>query len=161
SSDLLCSQTDIIKIISDLPVQTSPGPDHITSLLLKSTAHSISFPLQHIFNLSISTGIFPSQWKLSLVTPIPKTNPPSSSPTDYRPISLLSLVSKVLERHIFSILLDHLFSNNLISDSQFGFLPQRSTTSALINVSHHILSHLDCSTAVCGVFLDVKKAFDS
>ena len=100
-------------------------------------------------------------WKHSIIVPIPKTSPPSSSPSDYRPISLLSLISKLLEKHVHFILTDHLFSHNQISDSQFGFLPNRSTTSALSSACHHILSFLDKATPVCGVFLDVRKAFDS
>ena len=96
-----------------------------------------------------------------MVVPIPKTSPPSASPSDYRPISLLSLVSKLLEKHVHQILIDYLFSVGLISDSQFGFLPGRSTTTALVTVSQFILSSLDHSVPVCGLFLDVKKAFDS
>ena len=97
---------------------------------------------------------------LYIVVPIPKTSPPSSSP-DYCPISLLSLISKLLEKHVHFILLDHLLSHNQISDSQFGFLPQRSTTSALSSACHHILSSLDKASPMCGIFLDVQKAFDS
>ena len=90
-----------------------------------------------------------------------KTSPPSSSSSDYHPILLLSLISKLLEKHIHFILTDHLFSHNQISDSPFGFLPNRSTTSALSSACHHILSFLDKATPVCGVFLDVRKAFHS
>ena len=119
----LCSPESIVNLISSLPNRTSSGPNGISSLLLKSTAYSVVVPLRHIFNLSISTGSFPSIWKRSTVIPIPKAIPPSSSPSDYRPISLLSLVSKLLERHIFNILLDHLYTNGSLSDAQFRFLP--------------------------------------
>ena len=157
----LCSPESIVNLISSLPNRTSSGPDGISSLLLKSTAYSIAVPLQHIFNLSISTGSFPSIWKRSTVIPIPKTIPPSSSPGDYRPISLLSLVSKLLERHIFNILLDHLYADGTLSDEQFGFLPNRSTTSALLSATQYIFSSLDRGVPMFGVFLDVRKAFDS
>ena len=95
------------------------------------------------------------------VVPIPKCSPPSSSPSNFRPISLLSLVSKLLEKHVHSILLDFCFSQNLISPYQFGFLPSRSTTTALLYSSHKILHLLEAHPSVCGVFLDIKKAFDS
>ena len=85
NESFLCSPDSIVNLISSLPNRTSSGPDDISSLLLKSTAYSIVVPLQHIFNLSISTGSFPSIWKRSTVIPIPKTVPP------------LSLVSKLLE----------------------------------------------------------------
>ena len=161
SEELLCSPTSVSRLISSLPIRTSPGPDGIPSLLLKSTACSISEPLSHIFNLSISTGSFPSQWKKSFVIPTPKTSPPSSAASDFRPISLLNLISKLLEKHVFEILLDHLFSSNLLSHSQFGFLPCRSTVSALAAATQHILSTFDSGLSLCGVFLDIKKAFDS
>ena len=159
--DLLCSEEEVAQLISDLPSNTSCGLNGVSLFLLKSTALPISLPLQKIFNLSLSSGLFPSMWKHSIIVPILKTSPPSSSPSDYRPISLLSLISKLLEKHVHFILADHLFSHNQISDSQFGFLPNRSTTSALSSASHHILSFLDKATPVCGVFLDVRKAFDS
>ena len=159
--DLLCSEDTVIDLISSLPLNTSPGLDGIPSILIKATAHSISVPLAHIFNLSISTGVFPSAFKNSTIIPIPKTSPPSSSPSAYRPISLLNLISKLLEKHLFDILLNHLYSTNFLSDSQYGFLPFRSTSSALISATHYILSSLDKGVPQCGVFLDIRKAFDS
>ena len=78
-----------------------------------------------------------------------------------RPISLLNLISKLLGKHIFEILLDHLFSSNLLSNSQFGFLPCCSTVSALAAATQHILSTFDSGLSLCGVFLHIKKAFDS
>ena len=129
--------------------------------MLKAAAPAIAFPLTHIFNLSISTGLVPLDWKSSLVVPIPKISPASSSPSDYRPISLLSLISKMLEKHIHTILSDFCISHNLISPRQFGFFPQRSTVSALLFSTHSILSLLESCQSVCGIFLDLRKAFDS
>ena len=91
-ADFLCTQEIILHLISELPLNTSSGPDNVSSFLLKATASHIVSPLQHIFNLSLSQGTFPEVWKKSLVVPIPKTSPPSASPSNYRPISLLSLV---------------------------------------------------------------------
>ena len=159
--DLLCPPETVASLISSLQNSPSPGPDNITAFLLKASAYAISIPLSIIFNLSIKSGCFPTPWKHSIVVPIPKTSPPSSAPSDYRPISLLSLVSKLLEKHIANILLDHLFSHNLIPPNQFGFLPNRSTTDALITTCQQIHSSLDSSSNVCGIFLDIRKAFDS
>ena len=110
---------------------------------------------------SISTGLVPLDWKSSFIVPIPKLSPPSNSSSNYRPISLLCLISKLLEKHIHSILSDFCMSLELISPFQFGFLPQRSTVSALLFSTHSIISLLESNPAVCGVFLDLKKAFDS
>ena len=78
----------------------------------------------------------------------------------YQPISLLSLTSKLLEEHIHLILQNHCLSHGLISHYQFGFLPHRSTSSALLYSTHTILSLLESHSSVCGVFLDLRKAFD-
>lgn len=155
SPELLCSQEDILQLISSC---TSSGPDKISSLLLKSTAPFIVPALQHIFNTSISTGTFPDQWKLSLIKLVLPPPPPLT--IVLFPFCLL-IVSKLLEKHISFVLLNHLSSQNFFSDSQFGFLPQRSTSSALVSVCHHILSSLDHSTPLGGLFLDIRKAFDS
>ena len=160
-NSFLCSESNIISLISYLPSKTASGPDGISSWMLKSTSSSIASPLCHIFNLSISSGLVPLDWKFSSVVPIPKSSPTSSSPSKYRPISLLSLVSKLLEKHIHSLLYDFCISNNLISPFQFGFLPYRSTISALLFSTHTIFSLLESYSSVCGAFLDLRKAFDS
>ena len=161
SPDLLCSVESVSKLIDCLLNDTSPGPDAISSLLLKATASAISYPLSLLFNLSITSGFFPSAWKASIVVPIPKTSPPSDSPSDYRPISLLSLVYKLLEKHIANIIFAHLLSINLIPPNQFGFVPSWSTSDALTSACHLIFSSLDSLSSSCGVFLDLRKAFDS
>ena len=130
----------------------------VTTQMLKNTAHAISYPLKTIFNLSLFTSIFPSSWKHSNVTPIPKISSPSSSPSAYRPISLLS---KLLEKHIYRILADFSADHSLISKNQYGFLPPRSIISALLFATHSILAIFDSHSSACGVFLDLNKALDS
>ena len=85
----------------------------------------------------------------------------SSSPSDYRPISLLPIVSKVLERHVYNFLSDFCTHNHLISNSQFGFRSGFSTVSALLSVTHDWFTLLDSHSSVCAVFFDLRKAFDS
>ena len=129
--------------------------------MLHKTASSISLPLSFIFNSSLSTSTFPSDWKNSLVVPISKSNPPSSCPSSYCPISLLSLVSKVLERHVFNLLYDFCCSRNILSNCQFGFRPGFSTKSALLSVIHSWSTTLDKGNTICSVFFDLSKAFNS
>lgn len=129
--------------------------------MLKSTASSIAYPLSHIFNLLLQSGILPSDWKHSHVVPIPKTKSPSSSPSDYRPISLLPIISKVLERHVYNFIFDFCNRHDVISNSQFGFRPGFSTVSALLSFTHHCFSLLDSRNSVCSIFFDLRKAFDS
>ena len=114
-SSLLCSEDLIISLISHLSSKPASGPDGISSWMLKSSAGSIAYPLCHIFNLSISSGFVPLEWKSSFVVSIPKSSPASSSTSNYRPISLHSLISKLLENHMHSILYD--FCINVIDQN--------------------------------------------
>ena len=91
----------------------------------KAVATSISAPVTKLFNLSISTGIFPNKRKVSSVVPIPKSAD-KHNPGNYGPISLLPVLSKLLERHIFSLLSKHLDQSHSISDSQWGFQAGKS-----------------------------------
>ena len=93
--------------------------------------------------------------------PIPKTDTPSTSTSGCHPISILPIVSKVLERHIKEIVHEYLAENSPISNHQWGFMHHRSSTSALISVIHDWLNALDNGHEVCAVFFDVRKAFDS
>ena len=113
-SSFLCSEDRIISLISHLPSKTASVPDGIPSWMLKSSTSSIAYPLCHTFNLSISFGLVPHEWKSSFVVPIPKSSPSSSFASTYRSISLLSLISKLLEKHMHSILYDFCINNDLI-----------------------------------------------
>jgi len=94
------------------------GPDGVSSGMHKATAHSIAPSLTKLVNISIRTGKIPGKWKLSAVVPIPKTPAGSSDPREYRPISLLSVVSK---KHIRSLVFEHLMENGLLSYVQWSF----------------------------------------
>ena len=151
---LLCSNIEVAKLLLQIPSNTSTGPNSISARMLRETAYSISSPLTSIFNPSIKSGIFPDNWKNSHIIPIPKHSSAPSSPTGYRPISLLPLISKVLERHIFNWLLDFCQIHNLLSDSQFGFRPGYSTESALITATNSWFIQLDKRYSICATFFD-------
>ena len=128
--------------------------------MLKGTITSIVPSLTSLFNLYLSKGIFPADWKLARIVPVPKATE-MSSPTNYRPISILSILSKIIERHIHRLLFDYLCYHYPISAQQWGFLPGRSTSSALIYVIDDWLIQLDNRREVCSVFFKIRKAFDS
>ena len=125
------------------------------------TSQSDSLPVPHgplasvLFNLSLSSGIFPTDWKSSVVIPVPKQSASISSPSNYRPISLLPLVSKLLERHVFNWLYKYCQSHNILHNNQFGFRPSFSTESALITTTHSWFSLLDSKFSICAVFFDL------
>ena len=128
--------------------------------MLRSTAWSIAPSLAALFNLSIASGTFPDDWKHARIVPIFKKGD-KTLPSNYRPISILSTVSKVLEKHIHSLVFSFLSENSLISDYQWGFMPRRSTISALCSITHNWLGVLEDGNEICSVFFDLRKAFDS
>lgn len=160
SDDLLCSVEEIYHLLSTLDVSKASGPDGISPRMLKYTAAYIAPSVTELFNLSITSGRIPLQWKRALVVPIPK-NADHSSPTCYRPISLIPVISKVLERHLCIQIIDHLHLHDLISDSQWGFLEGRSTVTALLRCTDDWFRNLENGYEVCAVFFDFRKAFDS
>ena len=97
--DLLCTEDKVFGLILGLDNSKSTGPDEISAKMLKGTIFSIVPSLTKLFNLSIQNCIFPEIWKYARIVPIPKKGD-LSLPVNYRPISILSLLSKLLERHI-------------------------------------------------------------
>ena len=161
SDEVLCVEDDIFCLLNTIDVTKASRPDGISGYMLKGTAEAITPTVTHLFNLSLKSGKVPEAWKTSSVVPIPKTHRPSDNPIDYRPISLLSTVSKLLEKHVYKLLWQHLNANGLVSDSQWGFCPSRSTVTALLSTFHAIFQLLEKGSDVCLIFFDLRKAFDS
>ena len=149
----------VLKALNSLNVHKSTGPDNIPTKFLKLTALLIYEPLTILFNKSLQSGTFPNIWKKALVTPIFKK---SGSPSDfrqYRPISLLSCLSKILEKLVFSSIYSHLLTNDLLSDRQSGYRTGHSTQLQLTYFTH-IYRHLDEGRDVTAIYLDISKYFD-
>ena len=127
--------------------------------MLKAVAIEISSPLAHIFNLSLKTAIFPSSLKLSRVVPIHKGGKTDIC-DNYRPIALLSSISKILEKIVSLKLVNHLEYHKLISPKQFGFQRSKNTEHNLLNVVNFISNAINEGKFCIGIFLDLKKAFD-
>ena len=156
-SDLTLTEGEVRSILRTLDEEKATGPDKIPAILLKNCANSIAPSLCELFNKSLSSGQLPSDWKLSNVCPIPKKSP-RHEVSNYRPISLLSLVSKVFERCIYNRLIDHV--SGKLSELQYGFQRGKSTTSQLLHVLHNIHTMLEKRCQVDTVYFDFAKAFD-
>ena len=128
--------------------------------MLKPIASSVAQSLCLLFNKSIRLCSLPHDWKLTNIVPIPKSNS-SSNVSNYRPISLLSVISKICEKYISFIILDHPEANHILSDSQWGFWEGRSTCGALLDLTHMWQLHLNRGHDVIVVFFYYAKAFDS
>ena len=136
---------------------------HWPHWFLRIAAPSFSFPITFLFNLSLTWSFVPGQWKTSLITPVPKTSHPSAC-SDYRPISITPILSRLMEKTIvrnffYPILHNPLFSN-LFAD-QFAFRPTGSTTCALIKLTHELTNMLVDYPYVHVISLDFSKAFDT
>ena len=151
---------DVLNILLQLNVKKAPGPDGIPNSLLKVSAPAISVSLAALFNNSLSSGQLPSAWKSGIVKPIHKRGS-RNLPDHYRPITLLSNVSKVLEKIVNRHLYDHLISNKLLSSFQSGFRKGDSPSYQLFRLTHDLMSAIDDGKSAEGIFFDVRKAFDS
>ena len=153
------SSENIKSIIQNLNINKAHGYDGITVRMIKICGESICKPLELIFRTCIDEGIFPNQWKKANGVPIHKKNE-KNLVKYYRPMSLLPIFSKIFERLIFDSIAVHLSNNNLLSPHQSGFRTGDSCTNQLIYITHKILSSLESSHELRGVFLDMSKAFD-
>ena len=150
---------EINTIVKNMNNKKSLPHDNINSHLLKHIITHILTPLTHIFNLSISQGIFPSSFKTSKVIPIFKKGNPEDM-SNYRPISLLSCLSKILEKIIMTRLNSFFKKHNVLTDKQYGFRSNHSTELALLEFSQKILNNMNNKILSLGVFIDLSKAFD-
>ena len=152
------------KVIKSLKVNKAKGTNTISPVILRDFKKELSEPLCLIVNLSLgivnlSEGIFPDPLKHAKVIPIYKKEGPLNC-NNYRPISLLSNVSKVFEKLMYHQL--HCFlEHDFLYTQQFGFHNSHSTNQALINITEKIQKALDNNNFACGVFLSISKAFDN
>ena len=117
--------------------------------MLKEVAAEIAPSETRLFNLSLVSGCLPLEWKHSHIVPIPKSD------------ELLCVIRKLLEKHVYAIVLRHATSHNLISSCQWGFLSRRSTGTALLKVTTDWIQTLDKQESIMTVFFYLRKAFDS
>ena len=151
---------EIITLCNKLKSGTSSGCDDIKPDVIKSVSGLIAAPLSHIFNLSLSSGSVPTKLKNAKVVPIFKKGDRHDM-HNYRPISLLPALSKILERIIYKRLFCYLSQLNILQDSQFGFRPGLSSYMALLEAYNKIVSDMDDRKYSLGIFLDLSKAFDT
>ena len=141
-------------------IRKSVGPFSISNRVLKEFNKVFAVPISHIFNLSLDSGVFPKKMKIAIVIPVYKKHD-SLDCNNYRPISLLTNISKIFEKLIRDRLSKFLEESKCLFSKQFGFRYKHSTTHALIDLTETIRKAIDDDEFACGVFLDFKKAFDS
>jgi hypothetical protein len=159
-SSISVSIPGVYKQLMELDPHKCQGPDEVSPYVLKKLATEIAPFLVCIFQLSLDLGELPAAWKSANVCPVPKGGS-KSDPGNYRPISLTSIVVKLLEHIVFSHTMKHLAANHVINDAQHGFLQGRSCESQLVLLTHELQKSLDTGKQSDLVFLDFRKAFDT
>ena len=153
------TNAEILKIFNTLK-KNSAGWDGLTQSLLKPIFLNVTEPLTHVMNLSLAQGIVPLEHKIAKVTPLFK-NDNKMYVNNYRPVSVLPLLSKILERLMYNRILTFINKHDILYRYQFGFRQNYSTNLALITLVDKITESLQKGECVLGVFLDFSKAFDT
>ena len=151
---------EISDLIKNLPNKTSSGYDDISNKLLKDLNPHILKPLEIIFNKSLLEGKFPELMKIAEVIPLYKGKEKYLS-SNYRPISLLITISKILEKIVYKRTYDHLEQTNQLYKSQYGFRTKHSCENAVSELVGEIIKSNDSNKYTISVFLDLSKAFDT
>ena len=154
------TELEVKRLLTQLRAHKATGPDGIGNWVLKHCSNTLCKPLTVLFNKSLADGVFPRTWKLANVSPVYKKGSKSDK-VNYRPISLLSNMSKVLEKIVFKRLYEYLTENRLLTEKNSGFKKKDSTTNQLLKIVHQIYQYINDGKDTCMVFLDVSKAFDN
>ena len=154
----LVNPDDINKTIKTLKSRTSCGHDGLSTKLLKQISSSISPTLAIITNQSLFSGIFPEKLKIAKVLPLFKKGN-NHIFDNYRPISLLPSISKVIERIAYNQLYEYFVKNELIYDSQYGFRQLHSTELAALEITDRLTQDVDKGKIPVTIYLDLSKAF--
>ena len=150
---------EIISTFASLSNSNSPGTDGLSPQIIKANAPLLAHQLAHVYNLSFSQGIFPKLLKNAIIIPIFKGSS-YTDPSNYRPISVLTIFSKLLEKLFYSRLIAFVDRHNILHSNQFGFRKHKSTNTAIASVLSNLLYSYTSNKKTVLALLDLKKAFD-
>ena len=156
-SDIDITEEEVLHALISLDPSKSVGYDQISPKLLKHCAPALYSVLHHLFRLCLDQSYIPSDWRMHLITPILKSRD-KSQVTNYRPISLLCITSKILERLVYNHLME--FIGNSFSPAQFGFRKRHSTLQQLLSFLFKVYNSINAHSQTDVIYLDFKKAFD-
>ena len=154
------SQPEVVKLVNTISMYKSSGLENINSRVIKDFMLLAVREVTHLYNCIISTGIFPDKWKIASVTPIPKISN-ATDPSDLRPISLLPIPGKLLEKFITEKMTKYLERKSYFSKLQFGFRNGKSTSGAFTDLLDNMVEGLNNSEFGIAAYLDFQKAFDT
>lgn len=148
-------------IIRSIRPYKAPGNDNIQGKHLKKLPKKLVVQLYYIYKGCLKLNYFPNKWKIAIITPIYKAGKQQNSPDGYRPISLLSILGKILEKIINNEIQNFLQDNNVIIPEQFGFRPKHTTTLQTARIVHKSKLHFNLKKVTTMVALDLKNAFET
>ena len=151
---------EIMNIIKTFQSKDSYGHDGLSMKIVKIISEVIAGPFSHVCNRSFESGVFPDKMKLAKIVPIFKSGD-NQVYTNYRPVSLLPQFSKVLEKLFNNRLMSYINKNNILYNGQYGFRQNFSTSLAILDLIEEITTSIDNHNVTVGVFIDLKKAFDT
>ena len=158
-NSVIFTECEVEKKLGRLGLTKSPGPDAVHPFLLKSFASLLACPISIIFQRSFDEGVVPSDWKCANVTPIFKKGDRSQA-GNYRPISLTSVICKVMESIVKDAIVRFFDDHSVINSTQHGFTKNRSCLTNILEFLEDVTYSVDCGKPVDVVFLDFQKAFD-
>jgi hypothetical protein len=132
---IIITETDVDDILKTLDTSKATGPDMLNPILLKEASSILKYPLCKLFNLSLSTSIFPTEWKFANITPVLKKDPPCNV-KNYRLISLISIIGKIMERCVYKYIHNYLLPNSIITPHQSGFTRGDSAINQLLFITN-------------------------
>ena len=150
----------VTKRIMNINVNTSRGHDDIHPRALKELVNIISNPIAQLLNRTMDEGVIPNDWKHAIISAIYKKEPRTFA-SNYRPISLTSIICKLMETFVKCELMTHLIHENLLSTKQHGFISGSSTTTQLLNSLDKCVETIVDGGVVDSIYMDFAKAFDS
>ena len=154
------NESELVRHISSLKNNSAPGEDGISTQFIKKLHKYFLKPLVHIINLIFRTGTIPAYFKSSIVVPIFKSGNKEHI-TNYRPISFINNFSKLFEKVLKERLISYFKTNNILSEKQFGFVENMSTSDAMYEIISEITNSMNKGNKTLGIFLDLAKAFDT
>jgi hypothetical protein len=154
------SPREVAEVIDNLKLIKAPGHDRISPVMIRELPRKGIVFLTYLINCAIRIRYVPKAWKKAKMIVIPKAGKPPDKPSSYRPISLLSIISKIFEKIILVRLQKIIAEQALIPNIQFGFRPKHSTVEQIHRVMHKILQALENKEFAPSIFLDVSCAFD-
>lgn len=156
----LTDKEDILQTIKQMKNSKATGSDEINTYTIKENAEFIAEPISNIINKSLLTGQFPEKMKTTKITPVYK-NGNKNDVSNYRPIGILSNITKILEKTVNKQLMEYIDSAKIINEKQYGFRNKSNTSTALFDFVSMLQTSLDQKYKTSAMFIDLRKAFET